>query len=257
MDEETIKEVSRASRAIAKTTGQAIGLVRAFGGWLNKVFGRPIVNTVDLVWTDRAETRRIRSAIYDYKNLALLFAAVEKELAKRGIKRIRALVPKVALPLLERATMENESSLRALWAQLLASGLAGEKLDTTYVKALSELTGRDAKILRSMYLEWKRKPPGQETTIGAITYEAGIDAEKGSSRTVSKLFSLGIVRPTYVSMSIFIPEGHSRYGSYGPSEEYATVPGDLTVVRFSEFGENFYKTLGIDGKTRRAPKRRS
>jgi hypothetical protein len=257
MDEEAIKELSKASRAIAQTTGQAIGLVRAFGGWLNKTFGRPIVNTVDLLWTDRAETRKIRAAIYDYKNLAMLFAAVEKELAKKGIKRIRALVPKVALPLLEHATMENEPSLRALWAQLLASGLAGEVLDTTYVKALSELTGRDAKILRSMYLEWTKKPPGQETTIGAITYEAGIDAEKSWSRTVSKLSSLGIVRPTYVSMSIFVPEGHSRYGSYGHSEEYATVPGDLMVVRFTEFGENFCRALGIERKTRRAPKRRS
>jgi hypothetical protein len=107
MDEETIRQVARASRAIAKTTGKGIDAAREFGGWLNKVFGRSIVNTVDLVWTNRVETLKIRAAIYDYKKLVLLARAVEKELKKQHVKRPHSVPAKIALPLLENATMEN------------------------------------------------------------------------------------------------------------------------------------------------------
>jgi hypothetical protein len=70
MDDETLRELAKASRALAKTTGKGIDAARDFGGWLNKVFGRAIVNTVDLLWTDRIETLRVRAAIYDAKKLS-------------------------------------------------------------------------------------------------------------------------------------------------------------------------------------------
>jgi hypothetical protein len=215
---------------------------------LNKLFGRPIVSTVDLLWTDRIETRRIRAAIYDHKELVLLFTAVGKELKKKGAKRIRAVPAKIAIPLLENATMENEPRLRLLWAKLLASGMAGEKIERSYVSALGELTGRDAKALDQMYIEWKKETNKKETKAGPITYEGGIDSIGGA--TTNKLFALGIVTPTFLTLSLYEPPRQARWGDYGDSSEDVSVPGDLSVVKFTHFGEGFCDALGMGGSRR-------
>jgi hypothetical protein len=253
MDEETIRQVARASRAIAKTTGKGIDAAREFGGWLNKVFGRSIVNTVDLVWTNRVETLKIRAAIYDYKKLVLLARAVEKELKKQHVKRPHSVPAKIALPLLENATMENEPRLRALWAKLLASGMAGERIERSYVTALSEMTGRDAKAIDAMYREWLTVDK-RETRSGPVKYEGGVDSYDDAS--TSKLFALGIVAPIYVTLSLYEPGGHNRYGDYGASSEDAAIPGDLQVVKFTKHGEAFCQALGM-GKAKGNPKRGS
>jgi hypothetical protein len=154
--------------------------------------------------------------------------------------------------------MENEPSLRALWAQLLASGLAGEKIDKTYVKALNELTGRDAKLLKTMHSEWLEIKDKKYTFSDTVSYELGVDVEKSSISTASKLFALGIVRPTYVNILLYVPGGESRHGDYGPSQEEAALPNDLATVRFTEFGESFCKALGMTArKTRRSKPRDS
>src|SRR4051794_33304130 len=108
MEERAVTEVAKASRALAKPFGKAIDAGREFGGWLNKIFGRALVNLIDLTWNDRIDTLRIRVAIYDYKKLMLLWKDTEKELARRGVRKIKPLAPKVLLPLIEDATIENE-----------------------------------------------------------------------------------------------------------------------------------------------------
>jgi hypothetical protein len=253
MDDETIKEVARASRAIAKTTGKGIEAVRDFGGWLNKVFGRAIVNTFDLAWTDRVETLRVRAAIYDYKKLVLLARAVEKDLAKKGIKKPKAVPPKIALPLIENATMENEPRLSALWAKLLASGMAGEKIEKSYVTVLGELTGRDATALNDMYESWRKNWKKGTSKNGPITYENGIDSI-GVSET-SKLIAFGVLEPTSQGLMLFQLGGTSRWGDYGDSYEEASVPGALNVVKFTQFGIGFCEALGM-GKKKRSKRKK-
>ena len=250
MDDETLRELAKASRALAKTTGKGIDAARGFGGWLNKVFGRAIVNTVDLLWTDRIETLRVRAAIYDAKKLVLLFRAVDKELKKRGAKRTRAVPPKIALPLLESATMENEPRLSALWAKLLASGMAGEKIKRAYVSALSEMTGRDAKALHDMFKSWQKDWKKGTSKDGAVTYENGIDSIGAAETT--KLVSLGVLEPAGLGLSLYQPPGSSRWGDYGGSYVDVSVPGDTVVVKFTQFGLGLCNALGMEKSKRRS-----
>jgi hypothetical protein len=123
VDDETIKQSAKAIRAIAKTTNTAIEAGRDVGGWLNRVFGKAIIDTVGLVWTDRVAARRIEAAIYDWKRIQHLFHKVDLELKRRRVKRTRALSPKIAIPLLEHASMETDRELQRLWVNLLATGL--------------------------------------------------------------------------------------------------------------------------------------
>jgi hypothetical protein len=255
MPDEPFEEASKATRAVAKTASKALDLVRGVGGFLNSVFGRAIVNTIDLKWTDRVETRRIRAAIYDYKELARLWIAVEKELAEARVKGTKRLPAKVAIPLLESATMENEPRLRALWAKLLASGLAGEKIEATYVRALSAMTGRDAKVLQEMFRAREKDPEPKEWTSGPVTFERGLDVRSADLGTAHKLFSYGIVATTHVVLKVYAPpRHHDRYGAVDGSQEEALVTGDMTVVRFTEFGKRFCQALGMPNKARRSKK---
>jgi hypothetical protein len=252
VDNGTIKQSAKALRAVAKTANTAIEAGRDVGGWLNKVFGKAIIDTVGLVWTDRVAARRIEAAIYDWKRVQELFQRVEVELKRRGIRRTRAVPPKVAIPLLEHASMETDRELRRLWANLLTTGLTpkGEHIQRAYVAILGELTGEDARALRALYLEWKGLD-GKKWTSGPVKFEPGVDAPRAS--IAGKLNTLGLIGPTNMVLQVYSPPRHSyRYGEEEGSVEEALVIGELDVIKITKFGEQFCEAVGVGRKDGRS-----
>jgi hypothetical protein len=67
--------------------------------------------------------------------------------------------PKVALALIENATVEYDDDLHTLWANLLATSLdaAADEIHKKYVSILSDLTSSDAKLLRALYDGWTKR----------------------------------------------------------------------------------------------------
>jgi hypothetical protein len=96
--------------------------------------------------------KRIEASIYNYERLTTLLHNAERKLEKRGVKITRVVPPKIALPLLEHATMEHEDDLHELWENLLVSALgpSEEEVKHRYVSVLSELTEKDARALRRL-----------------------------------------------------------------------------------------------------------
>src|SRR5436305_2035476 len=101
-----VQETAKAVQEVAKAGGKAIDAGEGLGRWLDRVFGEPIAESVGRLWTDRVRASRIANAIYDWERLTILLHNVDKRLRKRGIKTTRAVPPKIAIPLLEKATME-------------------------------------------------------------------------------------------------------------------------------------------------------
>jgi hypothetical protein len=227
MDDQTIRESAKAARAVAKTTGKVVDAGRYVGRWFNTVFGRAIVNTVDLYWTDRMVAKRIEAAIYDWKRLQELFANADADLKWKGLKPTKALAPKIAIPLIEHATMENERSLRVLWGRLLASGVSkGEEINRTYVTVLGELTAADAKVLKSMFEEWQTLSEKKEKWDGhVVSYQSGIERENAPPDTFVKFNRLGLVRPAWVGLMIYDPEGENEYGFLSRQTRRSSCPG--------------------------------
>lgn len=250
MDDGTIKHSAKAARTIAKTAGKAIDAGRELGAWLNKIFGKAIVDTVGLYWTDRVAARRIEAAVYDWKRLALLFHAAENELKRRKVKALRPLPPKVALPLIEHATMENERHLRKMWANLLATALTPfeEAVTQTYVTVLGELTAHDARALEKMYSEWMTIDQKEKYNSGPVEYEIGVDVIGSRLDTGAKLHRLGIILPTTMTLDVNAPPRSWSHGEPEGTQEYATVVGELDVVKFSKFGESFCRAVGMRAK---------
>ena len=254
-----VQETAKAVQEVAKLGGKAIDATDGLGTWLNRVFGEPIAETVGHVWTDRVRASRVAAAIYDWQRLTTLLHNVDKKLRKRGVDTTRVVPPKVALPLIEHATMENEDELHELWENLLAEALDPTKQDArkAYVSVLSELSGKDAIVLKQFYAEWDyweaRKVDREKKA--RERYTSGIGAEDHETSTVL-FYRLGLVLPVHVNVEQYREQRQVTQNTWSSKDppyyveggDILKVLGDLTVVAFTEFGEAFCKaTMGDVG----------
>lgn len=145
---ETIGKVADAANEAAKTTGKAIDATSGFGNWLDGAFGDLIRDGVGL-YADRLRFHREEQRVD-------LRERHEQKLVARRVKRLRAIKPKVLLPILEYASVEDDETLRDLWASLLTSArdADADEVHTNYVSILSELTPNDAKVLAEIAERW-------------------------------------------------------------------------------------------------------
>jgi hypothetical protein len=257
MSEETkaIEETAKAAQELAKTSSKAIDATREVGGWLDRVFGEAVEHTVGRLWTDRMMASRIEASIYNYARLTTLLHNTEKKLQKKGVTTTRVVPPKIALPLLEHATMEHEDDLHELWENLLTSALdpSEEEIKRMYVSVLSELSAKEAHALKRLYAEWRywneREVP--DFNKKEHRYSSGIGTENDESAVL--FYRLGLILPVHVTVEEYRnrsdvyhnnwrhhESSHMEGGSsYVEGGEKMLVLGDLSVVGLTEFGEKF------------------
>jgi hypothetical protein len=251
-DTEAFNEGAKAVQEVAKATGKAIDAGRGAGGWLDRIFGNGIEHAVARRWSDREFAKRVEASILDWERLELLVHKVEMRLRENGIKHTRVPPPKIMLPLLEHATMEYEDDLHTMYANLLASALDSEsEIEKKFVSVLAELSGSDARALRAMFAEWLYYEEKLEKRKRETRYSSGVFGNNETS--VITFYRLGIVLPVQVEVNEYRPGGHTEYGSYGPSSETHVVQSDLSVVAFTEFGEQFCMAVMGDVKSEYTP----
>lgn len=181
MDDDPTKAISESAKAIqevAKTGGKLVDASGSVGGWLDRIFGQGIEDAVALHWSDRIRARRIERAIYDWDKLTELMRKVDARLNAKGTSGLRLLPPKIALPLIEHATVENDDDLHSLWANLLATGLdaAAGQIEHKYISVLADLTRDDAIVFKTICEQWLDpvKPPKPDH-YHALTYGPAVD----------------------------------------------------------------------------------
>lgn len=246
MSNEPISESAKAAQEIAKTAGKAIDAGRGLGGWLDKIFGEAIEESVGQLWTDRIRERRIASTIYSWERLETLLHKTQKRLHRKGIIQFRIPPAKVILPLLENATLEDEDDLQTLWAQLLATSLdaKSEQTHRKFVSILSDLTSEDAKVLRALWTEWQLTDKEKETKDSTLRYGPGIDGiYSHSEAAIVTLNRLGLIAPAYMKIRTFEPGGHDIHGDWGPTQDDVMIYGDLSSVVLTKLGEAFCKAV--------------
>ena len=243
---EALSESAKAVQEVAKLGGSAIDAGRKAGGWLDRIFGGSIEDAVGLHWSDRIKARRIEAAIYDWERLEKLVREAASRLKARGVNTTRFIPPKVALPLLEHATIEDDAHLHTLWANLLANGLdpSADEIERKYISTLSELTSADAAVFTAICVDWYTSnrhadwyPPH------TLTYEPWVDGtNRHADISVITLNRLGLVASSFTEFNTFDPPDQSDWkASQQPRREPVRVYGDLTTVTVTAFGEAFYK----------------
>ena len=147
MEEEskTAQETARAVQEVAKTTGTALEIAKKAGPFLKRVFGPLVENAVGIA-SDRL-------GYYRLTQFYLLLDKTEKLLADRGVDAPKSVPPKLAVPLLEAATIEDDEGLHDLWARLLANAMDpnAPEIKRSFIGILKEFEASDAKLLSYVY----------------------------------------------------------------------------------------------------------
>jgi Abortive infection alpha len=102
----------------------------------------------------------------------MLLHKTERRLRQKGVTQFRLVPAKLALPLLQNATMEDEDDLHSLWAALLAAAMdpAGNEVHRKYVSILADLTGPDALVLRKIWEDWRAVDKKKTWGSSTVTY---------------------------------------------------------------------------------------
>ena len=146
-----IVEVSRAVTESAVAAQKALEVVRSTGGFADRVFGDLVTDSVGVI-ADKIKH-------YRFRNYVKLSEETMKILRSRGCSEdgaTKPVPPKIAIPLIENATIEDDDELRKLWASLLANP-ADPKFEVDVKLRLRLAASRDGtldvRILNACYVE--------------------------------------------------------------------------------------------------------
>lgn len=139
-------EIAKAIQESAKLGEKGLEIADKAGSFLARIFKEPL-NEITGMITDKL--RFIR-----WKRMALMADEVNTILKGKNITDTRAVPPKIALPILEDATLEEDPNLQILWSHLLANAmnpLFNDEVRYGFIDMIKGITGLDAKFLYEFY----------------------------------------------------------------------------------------------------------
>jgi len=141
-----IKEVAKAVQGVAKFGEKSLETSEKIGGFLSRVFNEPFQELSGII-TDKLKYIR-------WKKLIKMSDDVDEILLERGITNTRPVTPKLALPIIQDSTLEEEEELSDLWTHLLANAMDPEyngDLRYGFIDMIKNITGVEATILKNFY----------------------------------------------------------------------------------------------------------
>ena len=142
-----IIETAKATQEVAKTTGKAIEASQKFGGFIAKYISGSLEQGMG-IFEDKLKYMR-------WERQLRLIDKADDILRSRGLEQPTKPIPlKLAIPLLEAASLEDDNYLQNLWINLLVNASDSEmgiELKRTYIDILERITPLEGKILESIY----------------------------------------------------------------------------------------------------------
>ncbi|MGZ5012252.1 MAG: Abi-alpha family protein [Methylobacter sp.] len=141
------EEEAKAAQEIAKAASQGINALEKTGGYLSKYIDGPLEQAIGIV-EDRLK-------YYRWERKSRLFDRANEFLKNRGMTSPTAPVPlKIALPILEAGSIEDDDDIQDIYAQILANAADIKfelKIKRTYIDVLQNLSGIEINILKRIY----------------------------------------------------------------------------------------------------------
>jgi len=140
-------EEAKAVQEVARTTGKGIDAAREFGAWVAPFIGGSLEQVMGMF--------RDKLAYMRWERQVRLVQRAKQFLAERGLSSGTRPIPmKLAIPLLQAASLEEDDELQDIWANLLvnaADANSGVEIRRAYISILEELTPLDVRILSTIY----------------------------------------------------------------------------------------------------------
>ena len=180
-----IEEESKAIQEVAKAIGKGIDAVRELGVFIKDIFGGTLIE-YGRAMLDRAK-------LYRYKNTLNIMDDVKEIHRQRKIEgKPIPIPPRNAIPLLEKASLEDEEEIQKLWAGLIANATDPDKrlqINKIYIDILSNLEPLDVLVLKTL---WRATDSDEHSFawLGAITGATRVEL----LISIQNLSRLGCVR---------------------------------------------------------------
>ncbi len=146
------EEIAKAIQESARLGEKGLEIAEKAGSFFAKVFKEPI-NEVSGMITDKL--RFIR-----WRRMVQMADEVNKILEEKGVVDTRAVPPKLALPIIEEASLEDDLNLQYLWNHLLANAMNpdfNDEIRYGFIDMIKNITGIEAKILNEFYEVLRRE----------------------------------------------------------------------------------------------------
>lgn len=213
--EDVEEKKQEAYKEIAKTAHKALDISEKFGKFLDRVFGELLTDAVGIIG-DRVKLYRLEKSY-------LLAENTQKKLEQQGVKLTIPVNPKVALPLIEAATIEDEESIQDKWENMLVNAMNPNyvgKIKRSFVSILEDMEPIDVLVLDVLAKESKAS---KSTSFEQLLFEKAKISNllKVSSIqcdvSLRNLIRLGCLKPGVISSSgVFL--GGNAASSYKDTE---------------------------------------
>jgi hypothetical protein len=146
-----LEETSKALAEAAKFGTKGLEVTEKLGTFFAKVFKAPLEDTAGIIG-DKLKFMR-------WQRQVRMADEVNRILTQREISDTKAVLPKLALPILENASLEEDDTLQNLWVKLLANAMYPNfknPIMSAFIGIIKELEPMDAKILENVYRRYRR-----------------------------------------------------------------------------------------------------
>lgn len=140
------EEIAKAIQESAKLGQKGLETAEKAASFFAKVFKAPVDEISGMV-TDKLRFVR-------WKRLIQMSEEVDQILKEKGVIYTRGVPPKLALPIFEDATLEEDQNIQDLWNHLLANAMNPEfndELRYGFVDMIKNITAIEASILNNFY----------------------------------------------------------------------------------------------------------
>jgi len=223
------EEIAKAIQESAKLGEKGLEIAGKVGSFFAKVFQEPI-NEISGMISDKM--RFIR-----WKKLVKMSEEVNTILQQKQIINTRAVPPKIALPIMEGATLEDDPNLQFLWNHLLANAMNpyfNDEIRYGFIEMIKGITGIEAKLLHEFYEVLRRENkliPLNKVFDYSVTKEQFISALSITIDTYAVSIN-NLMRMQLISPAIL--KGGIRMGS-----ELVTIYKGIDAITLTPLGVKF------------------
>jgi hypothetical protein len=140
------EEIAKAIQETAKLGEKGLHVAEKAGGFFAQVFKEPVEEIAGMI-TDKL--RFIR-----WNRLADMADEVNDILTQKGVHETRAVPPKIALPIMEEASIEDDRNLQHLWNNLLVNAMNpffNDEIRYGFIEMIKNITGIEIILINTLY----------------------------------------------------------------------------------------------------------
>jgi len=223
---EVVIESAKAIQSIAKATDRALDTGQKVGGFMAKFIEGPLEHSIG-IFEDKLRFHR-------WERQIRLMERADEVLKSISLTSHTKPIPlKLAIPLFEAATLEDDEGLQNRWVSLLVNATnenSGMEIHRSFIEVLSQITPMEAKILDLLYSFSFEDVQHQGIYTGELPHSARVNGDMDRLNNSQNLAESTILALSNLVRLGCINSGKSFGGGETLSHVYPTLFGKVFLA---------------------------